>query len=398
VTGEFIFFLIILLFVAAFLHGDFAFTLLYLFVGAYLLGSLWNRTAINRLKIKRSFEPRAFLGEYIPVKVHIVNSGFLPVVWLRIYESTSSTLARARTIKEIVSLPPRGKTEVAYSLHARKRGRYAIGPLFASSNDLLGLSSEYQIEDLPEDLIVYPNIIPLGNIKLPSRSPLGTLRHHQPIFEDPSRVLSKRDYIAGDSLRRVDWKASAAVGRLQVKQFEPSIALETVIFLNLNGSEYSSHNRIDSTELGIVIAASLASWVVSQKQSVGLVTNGSDPVKKEDRAIKPLPPRKGRGHMINILDVLARIQLSNQLPFVPLIRRQCSYLAWGTTLVLITGQADEGLFDVLFHARRRGQDAVIILAGRGSNVQAARLRARSFGFPLFAFRNEAEVYNWNRLE
>jgi hypothetical protein len=92
-------------------------------------------------------------------------------------------------------------------------------------------------------------------VRLPSRSPIGTLRHTQPIFEDPSRVRGKRDYTTGDSLRRVDWKATATTGRLQVKQFEPSIALETALFLNLNADEYLQRTRLDATELAIVIAA-----------------------------------------------------------------------------------------------------------------------------------------------
>jgi len=75
------------------------------------------------------------------------------------------------------------------------------------------------------------------------------MRHQQPIFEDP-HAYGKRDYVASDSLRRVDWKASASTGRLQIKQFEPSIALQTVIFLNLNGSEYNTRNRIDANRAG----------------------------------------------------------------------------------------------------------------------------------------------------
>ena len=69
--------------------------------------------------------------------------------------------------------------------------------------------------------------------------------------------------MAGDSLRSVDWKASATVGRLQVKLYEPSIALEIAIFLDLSFSGYKPQSRIDATELAIVIAASLASWIVA---------------------------------------------------------------------------------------------------------------------------------------
>src|SRR3972149_2468824 len=67
----------------------------------------------------------------------------------------------------------------------------------------------------------------------PPQSPMGNLPPPQPIFEDPSRVIGKRDYVAGDSLQRVDWKATAVVGRLQVKQYQPSTARETLIVLSL---------------------------------------------------------------------------------------------------------------------------------------------------------------------
>ena len=55
--------------------------------------------------------------------------------------------------------------------------------------------------------------------------------------------------------------STAVAGRLQVKLFEPSIALETAIFLDLDANVYSLRARYDISELAIVIAASLANWV-----------------------------------------------------------------------------------------------------------------------------------------
>jgi uncharacterized protein (DUF58 family) len=174
---------------------------------------------------------------------------------------------------------------------------------------------------------------------LPSHSPLGTLRHTQPIFEDPTRVMGKRDYVSGDSLRRVDWKATAVSGRLQVKQFEPSIALETVIILNLNAAEYEVQSRYDASELSIVIAASIANWVAGKKQAVGMAVNGADPLSDERRPA-PLPARKGRQHLMRLLDVLARIKLAEAgSPLPEMLRRESVRLPWGTTLVIITGMA-----------------------------------------------------------
>ncbi len=390
---EYAIFFIVLLAIATLLHGDFAFVVLYLFAGAYILGQAWNRYALNRIRLKRTYQGRAFLGEKVPVVLRVSNTSLLPIVWLRIHESVPLQLVSTGALKEIISLNPRGHADIPYTLHARKRGLYSIGPLFASSNDLIGLTSQNDLEGHSDHLIVYPLIVPLVKVQLPSRSPLGTLRHNQPIFEDPTRVLSKRDYVNGDSLRRVDWKASASLGRLQVKKYEPSIALETVIFLNLNSSEYPSHHRVDSTELGIVIAASLANWIVSKKQAVGLITNGIDP-SQEDTDIKPIPSRKGQGNLMRILDTLARVQISDRIPFETMISQHTPRLPWGTTLILIVGKVTDALFDEIFQAQRRGQSVVLILAGHGVNVREIRRRAESFDVKVYAFTSEEQLNSW----
>jgi uncharacterized protein (DUF58 family) len=219
------------------------------------------------------------------------------------------------------------------------------------------------------------------------------MRHQQPIFEDPSRVRGKRDYVASDSLRRVDWKASASTGRLQIKQFEPSIALQTVIFLNLNGSEYNTRNRIDATELAIVVAASLANWAVIQKQAVGLTTNGIDS-HSNNQAVQPIPSRKGRGHLIHILDLLARIQTAETRSLTEMLSKETPNLPWGTTVVIITGSIDEKLFDEIFQIKRRGQSVVLIITGLGANIMRASRQAKRFGFPIYTFPNEKSLDIW----
>jgi uncharacterized protein (DUF58 family) len=393
--GEFWLFLLVLLIVAAMVRVDFVFTVLYLLLGAYIFGRWWSGRALAGIVFSRYFEPYAFLGEDVPVQLEIRNSRLLPVVWLRVNESLPVELTAPNAVNQVITLGVHGQSSIHYILHARKRGYYSIGPLFTSTGDLLGLSRAQQGRGKIDHLTVYPQIIPLSSPRLPSRSPQGTLRSDQPIFEDPSRVLSKRDYIAGDSLRRVDWKASACVGRLQVKQFEPSIALEIGIFLNLHSPEYDSHYRIDSIELAIIIAASLANWVVGKKQSVGLVTNGADQLAPTQPA-RPLPPRKGRGNLIHVLETLARLQPSETVPIADLVRRESPHLAWGTTMIVITGRVDEILFDELIQARRRGLKVVIILAGRVAGWREIQQKADSIGFPAYAFQNELDLDIWRQ--
>jgi uncharacterized protein (DUF58 family) len=222
---------------------------------------------------------------------------------------------------------------------------------------------------------------------------MGTLRHHEPIFEDPTRVRGKRDYVTGDSLRRIDWKSTAVTGRLQVKQYEPSIALETMIFLDLCEAQYLLKERFQATELAIVIAASIASWVVRKKQSVGLATNGLDPLKAGGPP-PPLPVRKGRGQLMRVLESLARLQTAEAEPLTDMVRRISANLAWGTTLIMITGQVDENLFDELFQARRSGLDSFLVLCGSGLRYSETRRLAEHFGFPVFRFADEQDLDVW----
>lgn len=376
--------------VAATVRGSFAFTVLYLLMGAYLFGRLWLAYSQKRVSARRVLPPYAFWGEEIAVRLEFENAGFVPVPWLQAQESMPVNLATAREMKRVLALGPRGRHALTYSLRARKRGYYRVGPLFTLMGDLLGLAGAEGKEIGADSLIVYPRILPMPYLNLPSRSPQGTLRHTQPIFEDPTRVRGKRDYLPGDSLRRVDWKATAITGRLQVKQFEPSIALEVVIFLNLNNAEYPAQYRIDTTELAIVAAASVANRVSGLRQAVGLATNGVDSV-EAGQTIPFIPPRKGRAHLIRILETLARVQATDGRPLTAVLNEISPRLPWGVTLVVIAGQADDALFDELFQARRRGQNVVLMLVGRVVNVQETRRRAEHFGIPFYAVQEEDEL-------
>lgn len=390
---EILIFLVILFVAAALLRDDFAFTILYLFAGIYIIGRWWSGRAVKAVRIIRDFTPRAFLGDDVKVQLQIRNNGILPIPWLRVQDSLPIELAAPGLFKRVLSMGSRGKEEFEYVLKTHKRGYYPLGPIVASSGDLFGLGVENRLEGGLSHLTVYPKIYLLPKLDLPSHSPMGTLRHKQPIFEDPTRVLSKRDYVAGDSLRRVDWKATAITGRLQVKQFEPSIALDTAIFLNLNPEEYDLRARFDATELAIIIAASIANQVIDQKQALGLNTNGLDPLANLQR-FRPLPIRRGKGHLMQILDILARIEAAGTISFLEMLHQEIVHLPWGSTLVLITGNAEEALFDALFHIRRSGFNAVLILAGQIAHTQRIQQRIEYFKFPFYNIRTEFDLDMW----
>jgi len=143
------------------------------------------------------------------------------------------------------------------------------------------------------------------------------------------------------------------------------------------------------------VAASLANWVVAQRQAVGLLTNGNDPL-QDDQQPQSLPPRRGRGHLMRILEVLARLQAGETYPLVELLQRAVVNLPWGTTLLMITPNLDEALYEGLFQAQRAGLDIVLLPCGPVAHVQAAKQRAEYFGFGFYQIFTEKDLDLWRR--
>ncbi|HVP21400.1 MAG TPA: DUF58 domain-containing protein [Anaerolineaceae bacterium] len=389
----FITFLAVMILLGALSQDSFIFTLVYLFAGAYLLGNWWNNRVLRSISFTRTFTDHSFLGETIPVLLELKNNSRLPAVWLQVIELVPLEIAASKSIQKIVSFPGHGKVTLDYKLSPKKRGYYKVGPVWYSSGDLLGLVHIKEMEGAPNFLTVYPKVFPIRTARIPSRSPLGDLKHERPIFEDPSRPIGKRDYRSGDSIRRIDWKASASVGKLQVKLFEPSIALETILLLNLNPEEYQLKTRFFAMEMGISIAASLANWIAGKKQAVGLFTNGKDVIEK-DSFFQPLQPRKGRMHLMRIMETLARVQLTGEEPLLSMLHRHRFSLSWGTTVIIITGQINATIFDELYNSKRNGLDIVLILCGEIVGLADIRHRAEYYKIPLFYFFDERDLDVW----
>ena len=379
-------FLAVLLAVAFFTRVDFFFYLLYSLFGIYFLGRLWASRSVAAVTVERKHEPRMFFGQSAIVRLEVHNRGRLPVLWLRLSDTVPFDLIGGPAFRQVLSLRPGERQHYEYRLLGRRRGYYSLGPLLSQGGDLLGTAAYERQAGADDSVIVYPRIVPLHDLGLPSQSPFGVLPSKQRLFEDPARIRGVRDYQPGDSLRRLDWKTSARMGRLQVRRYEPAIALETAIFLNLAAGEYPQAHRHTATELGIVASASLAVHLVEQRQAVALATNGRDPLGSAPPGpgtTAALPLRKGREHLMHILDLLARVELAPEaeaaVPFLELLNRRSLALPWGSTVVAVTSQEVEGLLETLLVLRRRGLRILLVLTCPSRGFDSTARRADQIG-------------------
>jgi uncharacterized protein (DUF58 family) len=413
-----------LLLLAAFLRIDTYFSLVYLLAVATLLGRLWSRQSMRWLRTERRLVNRAFPGETLEVELRVRNSGWLPVPWVEMHDSLPVDMATPPYYRQVLTMLPHQERRFTYTLSASKRGVYPIGPMIWRTGDLLGFTPQRMGRHAPETIIVYPRVLPLEALGLPTRSPLASLPAPAPLFEDPSTIIGVRPYQIGDSPRRIHWTASAAADQLLVKRYRPAIARDTLICLDLDQESYSFQRLYTASELAITIAASLANHIIVREGlAVGLATQAlaglpaHDP--REDRILSmSLPVKRGRGHLMSLLEILARAQTyqrpapaglpaldtapgedgeSAPLPTATFLRTQSVSLSWGTTVLLITGRETDEILSALLHLRQQGFAVALILvmpappeAGLGL---AAEGRERSPGgaFPIYRVWREEDL-------
>ncbi len=394
-------FLLLLLLVAVLFRVEFFFTIFYLLIAIRVLATLWMRRAVRHLTGERRFVNRAFVGDRAEVRLTVRNEGWLPLLWIEIDEVLPLNLRSAPFGRRVISLGPHESWSTDYALLCHRRGRYIIGPTTLRTGDPLGLARHDLRLGESEELIVYPRIVPLAHLGLPTRSPLATLPATSPIFEDTSRLLSIRNYQRGDPPRRVHWRATARTGQLVVKQYQPAIARETMICLDLAEESYSgARYRHDAVELAIVVAASLANHaVVRERLPVGLTTQPPDlsptirPDGGDQRPNLRLSPHHERVHLVHLLETLAEVEMTTDSarPFAALLRRDWLDLSWGGTVVAITGRGDAALTEALLQLRRGGLAIALILVGGGRATEESQGWAPPPGVTVYTIRSERDL-------
>jgi hypothetical protein len=425
--GQFLVLMVAFLLVAFFLQVDFIFYVVYVCLGLYA----WNRwhtpRILNGVRAWRTYSDHAFWGEAVSVTVHLANNGRLAIPWLQLHESVAIELAADQTGGRVITLPGRADYEFSYVVHAHRRGYYRLGPLLLKTSDLFGFFPEQSGALRPDYLTVYPRIWPISQLGLPSRLPFGTIASHQRLFEDPARPMGTRPFRSGDSLRQINWKASAhSAGSAQsshtrhllVKTFEPAISLETAVLLNLHLGDYVRRDRRYTIEWAIEVAASLAAHLINLRQPVGLISNGIDPlyrldghdprfdevsgrlVRQDGRAQSLLPPaiapRPGRPHLMKILERLARLEAEETIPLAEWATTACLNLSWGVTILVITPTGSEAICHALHRLVRTGFNPILLAVEPDREFNLVRERARRLGFAAYHVLENRDLERWQR--
>src|SRR5262249_33487389 len=225
---------------------------------------------------------------------------------------------------------------ILYQVNFLMRGYYQIGPLLIESGDLFGLHRRFRVETKPHFVLVFPKVLPLEGYDLASRRPIGEVRLTHRLFEDPTRIAGVRNYLPGDPLNRIHWRATAPTAALPCKTHQPPCGAGMTLLLDFHLASYPARAEPHRSELAVTAAASLANAVYQTGQQIGFITNARDAAdrvreegfrhefrtrsmaldtvgmsERSDR-LRPVvvPTRRGPEQLLLILEALARAELT----------------------------------------------------------------------------------------
>jgi uncharacterized protein (DUF58 family) len=299
-------------------------------------------------------------------------------------------LAAPARFDQVSSLAPRQHLRFEYTLTGNQRGWHEIGPATIEVGDVMALGVSERTVATGERLIVYPRIVPLSALGLPTRIPHGDLRARGIPIDDPTRYAGTREYAPGDSIRTIHWPITARTGRPHVRRVEPAKTLDTVIVLEMSLDGYDRGTWFHATELAIVIAASLTADLANRRQSVGLFTNGNEASGAEGSDLW-LPPARGPGVTVSVLETLAKVQPHETSLIDQPLGDAMGRIPWGSTICIITGRETVALARVARRLRLAGFAAIVVLVAPDRRYSEDGSPCAAYRVPLQSVWRESDL-------
>lgn len=329
-------------------------------------------------------------GDAIEETFRIQNAGRRRAVTL--VESCSEGVEALGGSNSIdVELPRHHESSHAISWKAVTWGKKRFGPLRVVARDVLGLLEVESIEATETTIRVEPAPQALGRFKTRASNPeLSIGAHIVSKPGDSSDFFALRDYQAGDSIRSVNWKASARSSKMIVNQATRDTYARVLIVVDLRAKEAVGPHAESPLVRNVRVAASLIAHHDRSRDHLQVVTVGGE----ANALSMNRNPRRS-----DLLDALAECAPGGDLPTDAAIREWLRNVRPRSPVYFVTSCAmDPELLDAIMLVQALKAFPVVISpslppfedpGGAYARTRAATIDAvRSAGVPVHDWRHD----------
>jgi uncharacterized protein (DUF58 family) len=324
--------------------------LTYVLLTLFILSWLWARYSLRKLIFHRNTTSgRVQVGETFEERLMLDNTSILPKLWVQIVDGSDLPGHRAGYV---ASMGGRKRAMWKARTICKRRGRFQLGPVTASSGDPFGLFRRHKFLTPSRELLVLPQVLPISSFALFTGGLPGRGRSSRRALQTTTNATTIRDYTAGDALSRIHWRSSAHYNKLMVKEFDLDPAMDAWIFLDLHDVVQAGEGEHSTEEYGVTLAATIATYLLRQDLSVGMIVNG------QHREILSLD--RGDRQIERVLELLAVVTAGPGPDLKEALALDALHFGRNTVAIVITPSNSRDWHEGVRHLQRRGVKVAVV--------------------------------------
>ena len=313
----------------------------YLFISAglvmltFVVISSFLDVWMPNVKIRReTTSDNIFEDGTMSVKFIIKNTG-LGIGFVEIYDSLPP---QARIIKgsnyTLLYMKPWQEVSFEYSLKLPLRGHYHLGPVKMRVKDAFDLFYNERFEESIHSFSVFPQVEVLEEQVITSRAP-KLLSGAMPlnVIGTGTEFYSLREFVPGDSLRSVNWKALAKKGKMMVNETVREDVMDVILLLDAREVSAVGGGRDTPLEMSCRAAATYAKQLLDERNNVALMVYGE--------RIERVDLDRGEHHLFKILTALSSAKPQGNLKLQIVLKDLLPHLPSGSPIILFSSLDDD---------------------------------------------------------
>lgn len=238
---------------------------------------------------------RAVEGERVVVTLTVRAGAAVPL--LELFEPLPPALRLVAGSNHGFFTLARGQeVQWTYEVECRRRGRASLGVVHAREWERAGLHASETAIRVAGSLRVYPRRLPLRRLPRPRRTQTSVGNYVSSRVGEGLEPGDIREFVPGDRIRHVNWRASLRFGRLFVTQHQQERNADVILMLDtLVEAGAPPETTLDAS---VRAAASLAGAYLARKDRVGLIEYGGP--------FRWVRPGSGSVHRERLVEALLR--------------------------------------------------------------------------------------------
>jgi uncharacterized protein (DUF58 family) len=237
---------------------------------AVLVAMISVQRRLPPLNVRRIVSPSMVsVGEPARVDIQLANLGHQSSPYLQLWEPVGHN---GGAPMQLAKLGPGQAASAAYRVPTARRGLVRVGSLRALRRDSLGLTQRTTLLAGTEEVLIVPHTVTLPFPSVGSAGRLGQHLRMKSWGQTGTEFHSLREYIRGDDIRRISWKATARATNLIVRETALEGIRRCTVVLDATAAQYAAN----SFEYAVMAAASITVSSAHAGVNTRFVSHGVD--------------------------------------------------------------------------------------------------------------------------